>query len=277
MRPEQSCALDSLALSRLCKCNGKIAIDTWLVDCVQFFRRAAHVAISQPQHVAEFWGKTFALFHDFVAGHDDFLCEAFEGGFIDDGVFQQSVSGAHGAHVTLKRWQIGWLCLAEQKVHEPPSAACGAFDQLQVFAAENHCSERAEIIREPSHVLAVECELALCCGPKELDVMARWADEVASDEVPALAVANQLLTACAAEGPQRGKQVDCFQKVCFALRVVAKQQVKPRAEIYIQPGVIPEITQTQVCQVHDTVLAENSMRGKSGSGIWLVNHAMWFG
>lgn len=267
MRPEQGCALDSLALSRLRECNGKVALDTRLVDCAQFFRRAAHVAISQPQHVTEFWSEAFPLFHDCVAGQDDFGCETVEGGFIDDGMFQQSVSGAHGAHVTLEHRQVGWLCLAEQKVHEPPSAACRAFDQLQVFAAENHGSERAEIVREPSHLLAVEGELTLCCGPEELDVMARRADEVASDEVPTLAVANQLFTACTAEGPQRGKKVDCFQKVCFALRVVTKQQVKPRGEIYIQPGVIPEIAQTQVCHVHDTVLAENATRGKSGSGI----------
>jgi hypothetical protein len=95
--------------------------------------------------------------------------------------------------------------------------------------------------------------------------MAYGADEVASDEVPALSVANQLFTARAAEGPQSGKKVDGFQEVCFAVRVGTKQQVKPRGEIYIQPGVIPEITQTQVCHVHGTVLAENPMSGKSGA------------
>ena len=63
-------------------------------------------------------------------------------------------------------------------------------------------------------------------------------------------VANQLGAANATERPQGSQQVNGFQHIGLPLGIIPAQQVKTRREIHVEPGVITEIPQAQVLQMH---------------------------
>ena len=85
-------------------------------------------------------------------------------------------------------------------------------------------------------------------------------DDFGADEVAFLAVADHLRAADAAEGAQRGEQVDGFEDVGFALRVVAEEDVEARRKVRVQAGVIAELPQSQMGQMHSGKLR----RGRKG-------------
>ncbi len=56
--------------------------------------------------------------------------------------------------------------------------------------------------------------------------------------------------AAAAERPQRGHEINRFEDVRLALRVVAQKQMEAGHEIRVQPGVITKVPQPQMSQMH---------------------------
>ena len=68
-------------------------------------------------------------------------------------------------------------------------------------------------------------------------------------------MANHLGAADATEGTQGCHQVYGFEDICFALRIVAKQQMEARRKIRIQPLIVAEVSQSQMRQMHRTKLS----------------------
>src|SRR5207247_1802736 len=62
--------------------------------------------------------------------------------------------------------------------------------------------------------------------------------------------ANHLGAAHAAKRTQRRHEVNRFEDVGLALRVVTEQQVKARRKISVQPRVIAEVAESQMSQMH---------------------------
>ena len=63
-------------------------------------------------------------------------------------------------------------------------------------------------------------------------------------------MADHLRAADAAERAQRGHEINRFEDIRLALRVVAEQQMEAGREIRVQPGVIAEVPQPQMSQMH---------------------------
>src|SRR5207302_9644112 len=82
------------------------------------------------------------------------------------------------------------------------------------------------------------------------DFVPALADDVGADEVTRLSVPDHLCAADAAKRAQRREQIDRFENVGLALRVVAEQQVKTGRKIDIQPREVAEITKSQMAQMH---------------------------
>ena len=80
-------------------------------------------------------------------------------------LLEQRVAGADGVHVTLEQRQITRLRLREQQIQKPPPRARRAFDELQIFRAKNHRAQRAKIIRQLFHRLAVQRQFAFARRP----------------------------------------------------------------------------------------------------------------
>ena len=73
---------------------------------------------------------------------------------------------------------------------------------------------------------------------------------IAADEIAFRPVPNHLRATHAAKGTQRGHEINRFEDVRLALRVVTEQQVKAGRKIRIQPRVIAEVTESQMGQMH---------------------------
>ena len=132
--------------------------------------------------------------------------------------------------------------LRKEQIDEAPARARGAFDELQIFRAKNHGAQHTEVVAEFADRLRVEAQLPLGGGPIHFDLVLALRDHCAADEVTLLTVADHLRAADAAKRTQRGHQIDGFEDVRLALRVIAEQQMKARREIHVQPRVIAEIT-----------------------------------
>jgi hypothetical protein len=163
-----------------------------------------------------------------IAEADEFPRETVERGDVEHGALQKGIAGTQGVGVTLEQWQVMRMGLREQQVHEPPPDPPGALDEEQIFGAEDHGAERAQVIGELANRLGVEAEAALARRPVHFDVVLALADDGAADEIAFLAVSNQWRAADAAEGAQGSEEVDGFEDVGFALGIVAQQQVQPR-------------------------------------------------
>ena len=71
---------------------------------------------------------------------------------------------------------------------------------------------------------------------------------------------DHLRAADAAERAQRGHEINRFENVCLALRVVAEQQVKAGREIRVQPRVIAEVPKSQMGQMHAEKIGARTAR-----------------
>ena len=132
----------------------------------------------------------------------------------------------------------------EQEVEKAAAGAGGAFHELQVLGAEDDGTQGAQVIRQASHGLAIQGEFALGQGPIHFDFVRGDALDRGSDKVAFRAVPNQLRTAYAAEGAERGEQVDGFQDVGLALCIIPQQEVEAWRKISIQPRVVAEIAKS---------------------------------
>ena len=88
------------------------------------------------------------------------------------------------------------------------------------------------------------------------------AHDLAADEIALVAVPDHLCAAHAAEGPKRGHEVNGLQDIGLALRVVPQQQVKAGRELRVQPGVIAEVPQPEVSQMHAGRMRRAGGRGE---------------
>ena len=76
------------------------------------------------------------------------------------------------------------------------------------------------------------------------------ADDVAADEITLRAVPDHLRAADAAKRAQRGHEINRFENVRLALRIVAEQQMEAGRKIRVQPRVIAEVSESQMGQMH---------------------------
>jgi len=61
---------------------------------------------------------------------------------------------------------------------------------------------------------------------------------------------DHLCIADAAKRAKRRQQINRFQNIGFALSIVTKKQVKAGRKVCVQAGIIPEVTKTQMSQMH---------------------------
>ena len=160
-------------------------------------------------------------------------------------------------HVTLEQRQITRLRLRQQQIQKPPPRAGGAFDELQIFRAKNHRAQHAEIIRKFFHRLAVEARLRSRADQYILISCSPCADDFAADKIAFRAVPDHLRAADAAKRAQRGHEINGFENIGLALRVVAEQHMEAGRKIRVQPRVIAEVAKSQMGQMH-----AEKMKGK---------------
>jgi hypothetical protein len=84
---------------------------------------------------------------------------------------------------------------------------------------------------------------------------------VAADEIALLPVPDHLRAADAAERAQRGHEINRFEDVRLALRVVAEQQMEARRKVGVQPRVIAEVPESQMGQMHAFLSPGGSLSG----------------
>ena len=74
--------------------------------------------------------------------------------------------------------------------------------------------------------------------------------DIAADEITLLAVPDHLRAADTPERAQGSHEINRFEDVRLALRIVAEQQMEAGREIRVQPDVIAKIPQPQMSQMH---------------------------
>jgi len=72
----------------------------------------------------------------------------------------------------------------------------------------------------------------------------------ASNKKSLLAVPDHLRATHTAKRAKGGEQIDCFENVGFALRIISKKQMESRAELAVEPPIIAKIAQPELAQVH---------------------------
>jgi hypothetical protein len=195
--------------------------------------------------------------HEFAAGADDAVAkldelggETFKRGLIRDAGLEEGIAGADAVHVALEQREVAGLGLREQQVKEAAARAGGTLDELQIFGAKDDGAQGAKIIRQFFDGLAVESELPFAGGPVDLDLAVALPHHVAANKVAFRAVTDHLRAADAAEGTQRGHEIDGLQDVGLALCIVAEQQMEAGRKIGVQPRVVAEVTESQMGQMH---------------------------
>jgi hypothetical protein len=143
--------------------------------------------------------------------------------------------------------------LREEQVEESAARTGRAFDELQIFGAKNHGAERAEIISQFADGPAIETEAAFGGGPIHFYFAIALADDFAADEITFLTVTNHLRAADAAKGTERRHEIDGFEDVRFALRIVAEEEMEAGRKIDVEPRVIAEVAESEMSQVHGAV------------------------
>jgi hypothetical protein len=75
-------------------------------------------------------------------------------------------------------------------------------------------------------------------------------DNGGSDEIALMFVPNHLCIADATKRTKRRQQINGFQNIGFALGIVTEKQVEAGRKVRVQAGIIPEVTKTQMGQMH---------------------------
>ena len=244
MRADQRGTESPFASARLREFHGEIMFHARLIFYAQFLRVARNAPMREPRERGKFGCKPTPDANEVVAELHELGGKAFQRSLVCGAMLKQGISRPHGVHVTLEQRQIARLRLSQQQVNKPPPRPRRALDQLQILRAKNHRPQRAEIIRQFLHRLAVECEFPFTQRPIHFDFAFTLPDDFSADKISFRAVPDHLRAADAAKGPQRGQQINRFQNVCFALRVVAEQQMKAWRKIHVQPRVIAEVSES---------------------------------
>ena len=84
---------------------------------------------------------------------------------------------------------------------------------------------------------------------------------------PVTAEADQRLTRCAAEGPQRGQVAHRLQEVRLARAVVADHHREPAGQFDVDVVPAPEVVEPEALQVHDVSIGETSPGQETRTGI----------
>jgi hypothetical protein len=121
---------------------------------------------------------------------------------------------------------------------------------LQVFCAEDHRAQHAQVIGQLAHRPRVQAQAAFPAGPIHLDIVLPLANRLAADEIALLIVPDHLCAAHTAKRAEGGDEVNGFEDIGLPLGIVAQQQMKARRKIDIQPRVIAEIPKAQMGQMH---------------------------
>jgi hypothetical protein len=166
------------------------------------------------------------------------------------GFFEEGISGLESGEVALEGGEVTGFRLGEEEIEEASSAAGGAFDEEEVFGAEDDGAEFAEEIGHLTDGLAIELDGFFAGGPIQLEFMADLGFEVGAHEVTGGTAADHLGTADAAEGAEGGEEVEGFEDIGFALGIVTDQQVKAWGEGEVQARIIPEVTESEVGDMH---------------------------
>src|SRR5207245_2851473 len=109
----------------------------------------------------------------------------------------------------------------------------------------------------PPYRTRVQPESALLHRPVNLDRVRALSHHPGADEISLLPMPHHLRAADAAKGAHGGEQINCFEYICLSLCVWTEQQVKARSEIHFQAGVVSEIAQSQVSQMHPAISVES--------------------
>ena len=177
MRSDERGTIVSFPAAGLREFHGKILFHTGLILNAQFLRIVGNAAIGQPGQRGKFRRQFAPGADDFVAELHQFLRKTVERGFVHGALLEQRVAGANGAHVPLEQGKVTGLRLGQQQIQEPAPRARRAFDQLQIFRAEHHRAQHAEIIRQFFHRLAVQRQFALTRRPEHFDFARALAGE----------------------------------------------------------------------------------------------------
>ena len=187
-----------------------------------------------------------------LARQDQFLGESIQFDEIHGGLFEQRIPGPESLGIAHQQREVAREGLGQEQVQKAPSPLGRSLHQGQVFGAENHRSQDAEIIGQFSDGPFIEREFAFLGRPVGLDLADPLALHRASDKVALGPLPDHLRSAAAAERSQGRQQVDGFQDVGLALGIVAQEDVTAGPELGIQPDVIPEVAQFESGQMHVT-------------------------
>src|SRR5690606_31251910 len=156
----------------------------------------------------------------------------------------------------LERCKVSRLGVGQQQVKKsPPHTGCSRHE-LKVFGAEDHAAHQAEIVGESAYRLAIERATPFLRRPVQVQLLRRRRHKVPTREISSGPVPDHLGTADAAEGTQRGQQVNRLEDVRLALRVLPDQELETGFEIDVQSRVVPKIAQAKVRKVHGGILYE---------------------
>ena len=267
VRADHGHAIGLLTRARLGEFEREVVLDAGLVFESEFLGVVGDAAIREPGQGREFGNQLAAQLDDFLAERNQLTGKTFQRHGIKGTLFQQCVARTERLRVTLQDRDVRRERLREQQVEETPTPARRAFHELQILGAEDDGAERAEIVREFFHGLAVQGNLSLGHGPIHFDFALALGHDVCADEVALLAVLNHLRAAHAAKRTERGEKVEGFEDVRLALRVVADEDVEARRERHVHPRIIAEVPETQLADVHPHLVPSFAREGKRGTGI----------
>ena len=156
--------------------------------------------------------------------------------------------------------------LGQEKIQEPAPDAGGAFDELEILRAEHDDAQHPQIIGELPHRPAIEADLSPFRRPIQFQEMIFASNNAGFGKIALLTVPGQLAAAGAAEGSQRGEEIEGFEEVGLALGVLSEQEMESRRKAGIQTRIVTEVAESESPNVHREDLPGPPSRCQSFSG-----------
>ena len=95
--------------------HGEILPHAREVVDAQFLGVVGDAAVGQARQRPQFGDELVPLADDFVAGRYKLARETLEGGFIQDGAFEQRIAGPQRPRVSLQQRQVGGIRLRQER------------------------------------------------------------------------------------------------------------------------------------------------------------------